>query len=423
MSNDPAPADWPERFVYMCNATQGAPVNIVPMVNAGAGRVVGMAILVGLSNPDKPTNGDRSNALLPAERLRDYGRSILGLDDKNMIILKGRTEYFSDWTDAFGKAAGLAKALNAAIVYNITGGSKPQAVGALLGQPADRDGSPAVSVISFGHDRQTRQLRIGASGQLSEELLPVTEGMTLDTFLLSVGFKENDSEGRKHNQTLIDKNHLAADAMEKQIAETSPALLRRLFAAFYKQVYNRDYRKDFTVNVASDCMDFFRPAIARLDKTHIENGGSISIGSRFDLEFLQGKWLEHVIYRRVTKLLAGRNDTEVACGVRFGSGRGGNDFSDFDLAVVAGDRMDLVEAKAYITAKGLHEAIAKLAHYREAVGGHAGAAWIVAPLLSKDQVSGAGMQTHAKDAGIGLLYGNTALDDLDNALKRSLGLR
>lgn len=420
MPNDPVPADWPERFVYMCNATQGAPVNIVPMVNAGAGRIVGMVILIGLSNPDKPTNGDRSNALLPAERLRDYGRSILGLNDKDMIVLKGRTEYFSDWTNAFGTAADLAEELNAAIVYNITGGSKPQAVGALLGQPAARDGSPAVSVISFGHDRRTRRLQIDPKGQLNEDLLPVAEGMTLDTYLKSLGLKENAGEARRTKQSTMQHDNNAADAMEKLLAKTGQFNLRRMFAGLYSPLYNKVVNGEISVVLKPESAGFFKPVILNLPNTTLDDVGTVIIRSSDDLEFLQGKWLEHAIYTRVARLFTGRNDAEVASGVRFGSGAGGNvDYSDFDLAVLSGDRLDLIEAKAYINAKGMHEAIEKLARYREIVGGHAGSAWIVAPLLDHGQLNKVEMLTHAKDAGISLLFGKSALNTLESQIKAS----
>src|SRR6185437_1307003 len=60
---------WPEKFIYVCNATQSAIVNALPIVHAGLERIDRIVIFCGVERGHAPDARETREALEPAERL------------------------------------------------------------------------------------------------------------------------------------------------------------------------------------------------------------------------------------------------------------------------------------------------------------------------------------------------------------------
>ena len=62
-------ADWPERFIYVCNAGRAALVNALPLIHAGLDRVARVVVFCGADGPDTLNAAARAEAVDPALRL------------------------------------------------------------------------------------------------------------------------------------------------------------------------------------------------------------------------------------------------------------------------------------------------------------------------------------------------------------------
>jgi len=61
---------WPERFVYVCNASRASLVNILPMVHAGIDRIEELVIFCGARSLHSKDANEIAEAIDPANRLR-----------------------------------------------------------------------------------------------------------------------------------------------------------------------------------------------------------------------------------------------------------------------------------------------------------------------------------------------------------------
>ena len=61
---------WPERFVYVCNASRASLVNILPMVHAGIDRIEELIIFCGAGSLHSKDANEIAEAIDPANRLR-----------------------------------------------------------------------------------------------------------------------------------------------------------------------------------------------------------------------------------------------------------------------------------------------------------------------------------------------------------------
>ena len=135
--------------------------------------------------------------------------------------------------------------------------------------------------------------------------------------------------------------------------------------------------------------------------------------------FLGGTWLEAAIYSRLAEKLRGRNEVELAAGVRLPAGNTA-DSGEIDLVLLKDDRLHIVEIKAVTTAKGMHAQLDKLALRRTNLSGPTGPAWMIAPLLDDGIVAEAGLTEMAITASVNFKFGVGAVDAFVNEIMQSL---
>jgi Card1-like, endonuclease domain len=415
---------WPQRFVYVCTATAGNIVNIAPMLNAGPGRVVGLLVLRAVNNLKKPTVIEKSNAILPGERLMRYGSRNIDLGPENMKFCNGKSDSFTDWVDVFATARNMAVRLDAEIVFNITGGPKPVVIGALLGAGTSGQNTP-ITTISFGHDAVPKKVYFDADGQMIEEVLPVDLHLTLDDYMKSVELVEINRSKRRKTESRMAKEKSLAENMFQITLKGKQKDARRIFAELYSSLWNLKYNgTTLRVPLHTEIRNYFADIFSDMRDTEITPDG-ISIGSAHDLGFLQGKWLESKVFNAVRDMFEGSTGIEIACELCFGvhSERGATDqsaeISEFDLVILGEDRLEIIEAKAAASTKQIHLAIAKLNNHKTRLGGDAGRAWIVAPLLDYQQLDNNDMIKNAEANGIRILFGRDGLVDLEREIRKS----
>ena len=183
-------AQWPERFVYVCTAGGAATVNLSPMIHAGSSRIVGLVVLRAIADHKSPTTSERAQAIIPASRLMNFARNVLDLSQNDIVLITRHPDLLSDWTNVLATAAELARAKNAEVVFNITGGRKPASLGALLGYSPASDG-PRMSLISVGLSPfVVRLVQWTDTRTLSESPLPVLGRLGLSDYIASYGLVE-----------------------------------------------------------------------------------------------------------------------------------------------------------------------------------------------------------------------------------------
>lgn len=429
-------AEWPERFVYVCNSGSAMSVNLAPMLHAGRGRVAGLVMLVSLVSPNNPTGADKVHSIEPARRLQRAARQLLNLEDTHVRTINGSADLLMPWQDALNEARTFARELGVdQIVYNLTGGRKPCTIGALDGYVAEPGMS--LSLISVGSDPFCVRLLRREDGRIVDERpLPVEDRLTLDQYLAAYGIDEVDPDARRRWQARCREVAPAVrpllDWAKGATRDAAQAGIRALHEAVRPQ-----RTVPCTLRVADtreQQRSAFAAALGRIEAawraaklpgpewTH--QGGAIS-AVRIDdwdtLDLLGGKWLEAVIFERLCRFAEGRENLELAAGVRLaidGKAEGG----EIDLLMLRGDRLHLVEIKAVTVATGLHGDIAKLAARRNLLGGQQARAWLVAPLLDKDQVRAPKLREAAARENVDLLHGEGAVDMLLDRVGKALRL-
>lgn len=405
-------AEWPERFVYICSAGGAANVNIVPMLHAGKERIAGLVIMIGLTDPENPSNEDRTYALTPAKRIREYAENVLHLDPSEIVEVRGNGDLVGEWSRASAEALDLAKQQNAEIVFNISGGRKPSTLGFFMSVVQARiadPGLPKVSLMSVGLNGFTvRLVDLFSSPGILESKLSVQGGIDLASYLATFGLREMNHEIRVETEALYSSVDPLLDAISTVIAGGNG---NAAFLPFMKEFGKN--RTDQFIELSKPSPDFCK-ILAALPSGVTQVGDRVRIEGYPAVKLLGGAWLEAMVFREAKNVFGKRNDTEFAAA--FDIARQdkfkGNLESDFDLIVLKDDMVGLVECKAVTGVATVREGMNRLHSYRRSIAGHGGRAWLVAPLLSSSIVSDKGIKDQAKGLGITLLVGKGAVKQL-----------
>lgn len=393
-------AQWPERFVYVCTAGGGANVNVAPMLHAGAGRVAGLVVLVPVTDPERPTPGDDAHAILPAKRLEAYAQRVLGLPAERIRQLHGHPDLLADWAGALREAASLARALDAEIVFNLSGGRKPATLGAMLGQSGA--GGVPVSLITVGASSfVVRLVRVTGDGTLDERPLPTAARASLDDYLASYGYREINRDARLAWTAWMQSQDAAVRAIRKA---TWPQR-QTAFRAIYRELTKADRTPvPFEITLAEDACSALAPIVGALEGATLTEDRLVIArdGAR---RFLAGQWLEALILHDVQARFSDRDDVQIFSNVEIADGgeAGRNTAvaqTEFDLVIMGDDRLDLLQAKAGTDIRGLHDAITKLGAYRTRLSGPGGAAWLVTPLVTRKALEEKELIAHARSEGV-----------------------
>ncbi|WP_298572025.1 hypothetical protein [uncultured Aliiroseovarius sp.] len=421
---------WPERFVYVCGAGGAATVNISPLLHSGRNRVQGVVIMSAVSNERQPTPTDFSQSIKPTKRLKEFCTQVLNLDGSLIKVITKNSDSLRDWQDVLDEASNLAEELDAEIVFNVTGGRKPATLGALLGYRPLNPQSPRLSLISIGHAPfQARLIRITKDGDIQENLLPIEDRLRIGSYLHSYGVTELAPESRLVFESFLVDSIPATKAIG-QIAYSENG--GKKFSVLYQSLIRSDKAaregREFRPYSVTLPRPFLKPA-SRLSGVEIQSDDYVKVETEIAHDFLLGKWLEASIFNKAIEVFEGYNDVEIAAGLRLGmmsNRKSKPDVTEFDLAILAEERLDLVEAKATFGKAGrtkLHGSIDKLAKYRNQLSGQSGKAWLIAPLLSFEDLAAIDAIDHANNEGVRLIWGANAVKKFGNELMASYGIK
>ena len=405
-------ATWPDRFIYVCSATQGAAINHIPLHHAGAGRLVGMVILCALISPNRPTQQDRSNALVPAERLIRTACEVLGLPRKQIQMFTGHADLLAPWTGALHLAAEMAAEANAAVVFNVTSGRKTATLGALLGAPRAPN-QPEIVLLSVGLDGTIRRIDIMPDGSLNESPLPAKAGLTLESYLGYYGLRLFDPQGRDGREADL----MGRTASYAAIASGLPYSsfcdgLARLQTRLAKSVDPLP----FGISIPANDVEILGPFLATIGDVVLDKH-RLTVNTQAAKRFLSGVWLEGMALRALHDALGAVPGLRIAQGVEVASpkaAKAGRAETDFDLALLSGERLGLIECKAGRDTRLVRHGVVHLAQYRSHLTAQAGGGWLLAP-LAKDLREN-GVVAQAAERGITVLSGPSAIEDLVRSL-------
>lgn len=399
-------AEWPDRFVYVTTASQGAAVNHAPLHRAGIGRLVGLLILCPLSSPNRPSDSDRTQCLAPADRLLRTARDVFDVLPDHIHIEKGHADLLGDWTSVLHTAADMARGLDASVVFNVTAGRKPAILGALIGMPRGPD-VPQIVMISIGLDSTIRQVVITPGG-LEERPLPGLCEDTLDVYLGTYGLKVPASPKRDHQNAFLATCDAACEEIGRALRNRD---FCNRFGKLQKEVAGLKAPPPLTISLNAGEEAALGDLLSSLLGASLEEG-NLTLTSEDARGFLGGYWLEAMALRALEPLRQRHPALQMERGLEVADVRAprGKTETDFDIALLHRDRFALIECKAGLDPSLVRKGITHLSHYRSLLSAQAGRAWLLAPLLKNPGADG--LKSHAEDRGVTLLTGPDAIDIL-----------
>lgn len=408
----PAPADWPDRFVYVCTATRGAIVNLAPLYHAGADRLAGIVILRALASPNRATALDNAEAIEPSERLRKTAMEAFRLPKHRIRMLKGHADMLSDWVRVLDIAADMARDEGAAIVFNVTAGRKTTAIGALLGLPRT-PGGPPLHLLTVGLDMTMRRIDLQPDGPPTERPLPAHPGLGLELYLGSYGVQMLNRDQRRQREARLEA---CRDAYGILAARLGNVRYARCLGDLQPRAARFDGAGPFDLSIGRQEADVLMPLVASVPGARLRNN-TLTLDT-WAKDFFAGLWLEGLALTALRKVIPVDGPAHLACGVEIAVRKTprGHATTELDLAVLSGDRLALVECKAGRDTRGVRRGLVNLAHVRALLTAQAGAAWLVAPLISAQEAEAKGLKAQAEESGITLLTGPEAVTDLVSAL-------
>ena len=431
-------AVWPERFVYVCSASQAATVNQTPMMQAGGKRVAAVVVLCAITDPDSPTAADKAHAIQPTERLRDYAIRVLGLDESRFRVVQGHPDSFDDWKNVLNAVYDVASELNCDIIFNISAGRTACRIAPLLGFE-DPPAPPNLKILAVGFSPfRVDIVEFYGENRIVQGTLPIEKMTSIRDYLKSYGIVEIDRGGRMELQDRMIGISEFANRFLRIYCDLGEGPRRWAMKSAMKnlqteantivQADSRDLPK--IVSIEEKTMAFLdrHGLLSGLDGLEINEGTSLVV-DKFAAEILAGKWLEAVVYSQLDKELSGRNEVEYGCGIRLAleakdkkrkrqeDPMHRNELTDLDCVILANDRFDIIEVKAVTVLKGFRSGIVRLSEYSRMLSGQAGRAWLVAPFIDSDEAKKKDMISHASQMGVELLVGPDAVGILISKLR------
>jgi hypothetical protein len=431
---------WPERFVYVCSATRQSQVNMLPLVHADIHRIARVAILVGTSGSAAAAT-DHADAVRPAERLR----RLINDWAPNIVVDQYYTGDPSAMTDWFHHLNELCRQATPEqpVLFNVKGGTKEMAIGGL------------VAVAKYQYDR-VGLLTVAGDGRvdfidprnLQTSAAEVKAGASLGLRLMMQGYYEIDRERRLEKQEMLWERRTDIARYAEAVLPillTAPHVLNNTISPVLRDEGRREV---FSPGLISPCSvaghelepeiaEYWAGALSGLDgmlgleaKHDADRRPALFVHEKAGAKLIKSGWLEAYLYHRVRHVIGHRNDVQLAANLRIAMDwREGSDvkedaeIGEFDLAVMAGGQLHLVDAKTGNL--GRHNAqqeksLDQAARWKLALLGNHGAFALVAPRVTEhppEQNDGAFL-TRARQAGIDLFLGPSAVDDVVEWLSR-----
>lgn len=406
-------ATWPDRFVYVCSATKGNLVNILPLVQAGLDRIEGIYIFCGVADAHKPTADEIANAKQPSEQIKTFVRTKTASGRHLPVaIIYGDSEDIAIWRDEMNMICEAASSLGITIVYNITGGRKTMTIGAMFGARGRAlllsvNGREHVSEIFTEHDQHR---------------LPSSKGLALEDYLAIYGRAETGSEKRKRREKKM------LDAGDKILAFGKSLVrdkeLNAICISASGDVNQREINISRHKYFDGKSVELVTRLLRELDGYLGIRGVGAADSAIFEAptieahQFLRGGWLEAYVFVLLSRAFSGLNTTDVsfACNATYQNinrGKTGQTEREFDIAIMIADQLHVVECKAItskeVGAESRNLAPIKLAELKSAILAQQGTVALLNPFIEPDYPErNLAFASRLDDAGITPLFGPDA---------------
>lgn len=430
--------NWPEKFVYVCNASQAAVVNVLPIVHAGLERISSVKIFCGSPKADEAGARILREAIYPATHLVAQIEKLAGpaRAAPPTEIVYGQADQIVDWQQRMRQICNAAD--GGAVLYNLTGGTKWMSLGGVLG------GGNTIELIRVAGAplrtevvKNTSMLKAPRLGQLS-----------IAAYLSMYGVEEIGREAKNKWKTFCIQNEPRIEAFGDCVLKLAQESQGRT-QAFFSALNNGtriviDQRGNFNPGIVNfpDAQRSIKQRLSMalgtlagmpgLDSVPPTANGNPAcrISDELVARLLCGGWLEAYLFNSLRKLLSGRNDVEIDCGLRFGFPRGeeiGERLTayEIDVAIMIRDQLHIVEAKTAsfsgnAAKKSNEHSLAQIESAKRLLLGQFGRVFAVNPRETVGNLeTGSGdFPRRAQAAGVELLLGGECMQILADKITR-----
>lgn len=433
--------EWPEKFIYVCNATRASIINVLPMVHGGLDRIEEIFIFCGAPSDNTGDGTLQSEAVDPAHRLRRIGVewSKGRLPYEKIKVLFGDPNDIATWRAHMSTAGAHAERQGLPILFNIKGGTKEMAIGGVLGTSGR-----GLQVITV------RGTPFCVEAVLSDRQAPFPNdrNLTLDEYLDAYDLTEHNPRERQTLEQLYTENEdrideLASIILKKldhtrQIASALDVITRPLFRSSAKgrPTFLPGPIDPRTASISKAAADSLARALSKMDgllgcaAVHDTSGRllKLQITREDSVKFLKGGWLEAYLYNRLRSQLSSRSDVGIVANLGIGhrraDGRCGPRVAEIDVGVLVKSQLHIVEAKtASFTAKGAKDggerSLAQIDSVKKQLIGQVGKVLIVNPRDDLQSVGrlGGDIDLRARRGGEELFLGTDAVERLVDRVK------
>lgn len=424
--------DWPRRFIYVCSATKAGMVNTVPMVFAGRERLAEVVVLCGARDEDTRDPTELREAVDPLNRLRRFAEDVA----PGILV----TPLFGDPADPaqwFGHLSAVMQAASAGcpVVFNIKGGTKEMAIGALAPVLAAPRGHGMV--ITVGDGLRVDFLDLLEGGPPEEA--PASAGFSLGAYLASQGFRERNRKARDAKEAMaLYYRDAILDVARALLADTErlmPPVTEALRALEVKE--GGKGRKgelrggDIAPTRTGACRPQDRVEAARiiarlggLPGLSVVRGDDeepvLRAANATAARLVQGGWLELYLFLRLRQRFGNDPRVETMLGVdlAFDSREAGDPntaIGEFDVAVLVHDQLHVLEVKlsqlGAAGSEGPENLLNQGLRWKANLLGQLGEFILVAPRVTADRLSRSNaFMDKARQAGIALALGPDAVE-------------
>ena len=438
------PAEWPPRFIYVCNAGRAALVNALPLVHAGLQRVARVVVFCGAMGPEETDQTDRTEAIVPALR---FSRLVSAWTGGRVSEARGTLTIMYGWpTSVADWRRNMRLVLNGPdsglpILYNFKSGTKEMAIGGTTVLAAEAPGRGLPITIS---DQLPRVERVTGDAQ---EPLPVAGGhLDLPRYLELYGFREHidPAPERAHQQraafeALCIAEHERIAAFAAYFLPHAPDLwpvLQRMTRPADGTPPGTGFIDIPEPDTSGLTQKICRGLAAALGALHGFPGLEIALSApgqctKFRIadavaeRFLRGGWLEAAVFLALRQAVGGRNDVTIAAGLGLAPVEAPHmRETEIDVAILIGSQLLIIEAKCSAmtgqAAERVNErSLPMVEGNMRALLGQVGKALVVNPCVTAGSLrkQGGTVIQRSRRGGLDLFLGPTAIDDLVEYVK------
>lgn len=332
-------AEWPEKFVYVFSATQGAATNAAPIAQAGAHRVAKAYVLVGAPDKGPWSAQDLRHAIGPLNDFKSFAQCICdqaGIPPFPIIPIHGHQAHFDHWAKALKQICTETQSDPNPVLFNITSGSKPMAIGGMLGS----DGNVRLLYV----DGETARPRF-VSPDFADDLLSQHADLNLDQYLAAYGFLETQREDRIEGEAFFTRYEQAINRFAHEMR--APAELPRILNGKVGSLYRNEEFVPGEISFRGETERLIFDALRELRNVPgIElNGRQVRVTSRRAADLLRGGWLEGWLFNCIKRLIGNRDDAKVFANVKAARFDGNEQLPELDVVLLIRSQLHLFEAK------------------------------------------------------------------------------